>query len=188
MNEVVEYNDGYKMILCVVDCFSRYAWCQPLKTKNATEVWDAFANILADAEGKPNTIWVDQGKEFYNKVWDAKLKDLDIGRYSTYAPYKVSIVERFIRTLKHKFWFEFMKTGGRKWVEKLQDFVKEYNEEDEHSALRMTPDDAHHEKNETKLLRRLYPPPVEGKPKYELGEWVRVSPTKGIFEKGFHPT
>ncbi len=71
---------------------------------------------------------------------------------------------------------------------KLQDFVKEYNEEDEHSALRMTPEDAHQEANETMLMRRLYPPLVEGKPKYALGEWVRVSRTKGIFEKGFHPS
>jgi hypothetical protein len=186
MREVVQFNDGYTMILCVVDCFSRYAWCRPLKTKNAQEVWDAFASILKEAQ--PNTIWVDQGKEFYNKIWDAELKKLNIRRYSTYTTYKVATAERFIRTLKHKFWFHFMKTGKREWADKLQTFVEQYNEDDEHSALTMTPQEAHLDKNEGKLIDRLYPEPEIGKPQYKLGDWVRVSRTKGIFEKGFHPT
>ncbi len=188
MREVEQYNDGYKMILCCVDCFSRYAWCVPLKTKNAQEVWEAFAKILREADSKPNTIWVDRGTEFYNSVMTAKLKDLGIGRYSTYMPYKVSIAERFIKTLKHKFWFHFMKTGGRKWIDVLDKLVAEYNEEDKHTTLKMRPEQARDETNERNLLNRQYPQPVRGKPKFKLNEWVRVSRTKGIFEKGFHPT
>ena len=93
-------NDGYKYALVVIDAFSRYAWAQPLKTKTPAAVWSALQTILDDANSKPERLWVDQGAEFYNKLWTDKLKQLGIARYSTYSEYKVSVAERLIRSLK----------------------------------------------------------------------------------------
>jgi Integrase core domain len=178
-------NDGYKYILVVVDVFSRYAWCIALQTKNAKDVWDAFS--IALREHKPNFIWVDKGSEFYNATWTSRLKGLDVGRYSTYGGmYKVSIAERFIRTLKHRIWFEFVRDNTRKWIDRLDEIVDEYNNTI-HSAIRMTPIEARKEDNEDKLYKAMLPPTSVGKPKFSLGEWVRISRAKDKFEKGFHP-
>ena len=176
-------NEGYKYILVVVDVFSRYAWCRALKTKDAKDVWDALQTILDKQQ--PKHIWVDKGSEFYNKLWDAKLKALDISRYSTYSDAKVSIAERFIRTLKTKIWFQVIVRGTHKWIDLLQPIVETYNET-KHSTIKMTPTEAREPYNEEALLDEIESPPL-GKPKYKLGQWVRIHRMKGTFEKGFHP-
>ena len=33
--------------MCIIDCFSRYAWAVPLKTKTISETADAFNKILS---------------------------------------------------------------------------------------------------------------------------------------------
>jgi hypothetical protein len=163
MGEWHESNDGNKYILVVVDALSRYAWCKPLKTKNAKQVWDAFKAVM-DEGGKPNSIWVDKGTEFYNAIWTAKLKALDVDRYSTFGEYKVSLAERFIRTVKNRIWFRFIRDNTRKWIDALDEIVKGYNKTI-HSATRMSPNGAR--KNEGALLDRIKEPP-DGDPKYRL--------------------
>jgi hypothetical protein len=179
-------NDGNKYVLVVVDVLSRYAWCQPLKEKSAEAVWAALDRVMKDAKSKPSSIWVDKGKEFYNSLWTKKLKALDIQRYSTFNDFKVSIAERFIRTLKHRLWFHFVSANTRKWIDVLQREVEAYNHS-EHGTIKMTPAEAQEPANEDKLLDML-PPVVKGKPRYKLGQWVRINRLKGLFEKGFHPT
>ena len=97
--------------LVVIDAFSRYAWAQPLKSKTPQAVWAAMQTILDDANTKPERLWVDQGTEFYNKLWTDKLKQLNITRYSTFGEYKVSIAERFIRMLKTNLFRQFLLKG-----------------------------------------------------------------------------
>ena len=134
-------NDGYKYVLVVVDVFSRFAWCRELKTKDATTVWIAFNSILKESKKKPHKIWVDQGGEFYNKIWTDKLKSLNITRYSSFGDSKVSIAERFIRTLKTNLWFSMLTKGTHTWYDKLQTVVNEYNHS-KHSSLGMSPSKA----------------------------------------------
>jgi hypothetical protein len=93
------------------------------------------------------------------------------------------MAERFIRTLKNRIWFHFIKDNTRKWIDVLEGIVSEYNKT-RHSSLGMSPTRAR--KNEDLLLDRIKEPPV-GVPKYKLGDWVRINRLKGRFEKGFHP-
>ena len=58
-------NNGIKYFLTVFDVFSKFVWIIPLKRKTGQEVADAFSRILK--EPKPCKVWVDRGKEFYNK-------------------------------------------------------------------------------------------------------------------------
>ena len=39
-------NHGYKYILCCVDVFTRYVYCEPIKTKDISEVIKAFEMII----------------------------------------------------------------------------------------------------------------------------------------------
>ena len=65
MQKLSKWNKGYKYLLMVLDIFSEYGWIVPLKTKTGLEVSKALQSIFK--ENKPKMLWVDKGKEYYNK-------------------------------------------------------------------------------------------------------------------------
>ncbi|KAF0712580.1 putative transposon-derived protein F54H12.3 [Aphis craccivora] len=91
-------NKGYKYILCVIDCFTKFAWAIALKSKTGKEVTNAMSKILID--GAPKLLQLDNGKEFYNTNFDNLMAKYNIHKYSTFSIVKACIVERFNRTLK----------------------------------------------------------------------------------------
>ena len=102
MQSLSKYNKGIKYLLCAIDIFSKYAWVVPLKDKRGINIVNAFQTIIAKGR-KTSKIWVDQGGEFYNKLFKRFLKINNIEMYSTYNKGKSVAAERFIRTLKSKF-------------------------------------------------------------------------------------
>ena len=101
MQSLSKYNNGIKCLLCATDLFSEYALIVPLKDKRATTIDNAFQKTISKGR-KPNKIWVDQGGEFYNRLFKRFLKTNIIEMYSTYNEGKPVVAERFIRTLKNK--------------------------------------------------------------------------------------
>ena len=97
MQSLSKYNKGTKYLSCATDLFSKYAWVVPLKVKKGL----AFQKIVSKGR-KPNKIWVDQGSEFYNKIFKRFLKINNIEMNSTYNEVKSIVAERFIKTLKNK--------------------------------------------------------------------------------------
>ena len=75
---------------------------KPLKDKKGKTVPNAFMEIVKKFNRKPNKLWVDQGREFYNKLMQEWLDNNDISMYSTHNEGKSVIAERFIKTLKSK--------------------------------------------------------------------------------------
>ena len=77
---IMPTENNYKYILTVLDGFTRYAWCVPLKDKKGETVSNAFKEIMKKSNRKPNKLWVDQGKEFYNehmyKLFKFKKEDI----------------------------------------------------------------------------------------------------------------
>ena len=61
-----------------------------------------FQKFLDESNRKPNIIWVDKGREFYNRSKKSWLQDNDIEMYSTHNEGKSVVAERFIRTLETK--------------------------------------------------------------------------------------
>ena len=54
-------------MLNIIDVFSKYAWSIPLKDKTGETTLDAFKIIVKQSARKPKFIWVDEGKEFFNR-------------------------------------------------------------------------------------------------------------------------
>ena len=77
-------DQGYKIILTVIDLYTRYAWAIPLKDKTGKTMVEAFEEIFELNERVPNKLWVDNGSEFYNKVFKKFLEDNKIEMYSTF--------------------------------------------------------------------------------------------------------
>ena len=68
---IIKYkNNGIKYLLCAIDLYSKYAFVIPLKDKKGISIVKAFDKIIRQSNRKPNKIWVDQGGEFYNNVFE----------------------------------------------------------------------------------------------------------------------
>ena len=76
-------------------------------------------NILDDLERKPNNLWVDQGSKLYNKSFKKWLDDNDTKMYLKHNKGKSIIVERFIRTLKHKIYKHMTVVSKKVYVDVL---------------------------------------------------------------------
>ena len=95
---------------------------------------------------KPNNILVDQGGEFYNKIFKTFLTINNIKMFSTYNEGKSVVAEKFIRTLKI-FYFDV-----------IDDTVNKYNNI-VHRTIKMKPIDVisnsyaeHNEDSNKKIL------------------------------------
>ena len=69
---------------CVIDVFTKYAWVKPWKDKKGKTVINGFVEILNEFNRKPIKLWVDQGREFYNKFMQEWFDNNHILMYSTY--------------------------------------------------------------------------------------------------------
>ena len=80
----------------------------------------------------------------------------------------------------------FSANNTRKYIDILDLLVEQYNNTI-HSSIKMTPVEASREVNENKLWRNLYPEfgGVTLIPKFSIGDNVRITKEKKIFDKGY---
>ena len=81
---ICKFNKGYRLLLCVINIFSKYAWVFPLKDKKGVTITNNFQKILNNSMRKRSKIWVDKGSGFYNSSFKKWLKDNGIEMYSTH--------------------------------------------------------------------------------------------------------
>ena len=67
MQLINKSNKGSRLLLCVIDICSIYAWVILLKNKKGITVTNAFQKISDESKREPNKIWVDKGSEFYDR-------------------------------------------------------------------------------------------------------------------------
>lgn len=187
--EMIPYakeNGGFKYIMTVVDIFSKKSWAFPLKTKNGLEVTKSMAKLLKCGH-IPKNLHTDMGKEFFNSHFKKLMESYRINHYTTFSTKKAAICERFNRTLKDKIWRMFSYQGSYKWLKSLQKLIDEYNNT-VHRTIQMKPNDVDAEAEE-RLLRTVYANNIElrRRPKFKLGDHVRISKYKNLFDKGYTP-
>ena len=118
---------------------------------------------------------------------DEWLKDNSINRYSTHGPHKSAVVERFNRSLKENMWKLFTTYNTRKWVDMLPNLVNDYNNKI-HRTTKIKPVDAILPENKDEVRCHVDRLQYDRKtPKFKLGDTVRISRIKGLFEKGYLP-
>ena len=72
---ISKFNKEFRVLLCLIDIYSKYAGVILLKDKKGTTITNAFQKVLNESNRKPNQIWVDKDSKFYNrsmKSWLAK--------------------------------------------------------------------------------------------------------------------
>ena len=186
MSAFSKENDGVEFLLLVIDTFSKYGWIIPLKNKAGKTMVEAFKSIFKEGR-KPEKLWTDKGREFYNKDVKDLLKSYLIELYSTENEEKSSIVERWIRTMKDKIWKYFTDSRTQRYLDVLPDLLEDYNNT-VHSSTEFTPVEVSKKKNELAVWRNLYPDRHKISrltPKFSVGDEVRISKKKKVFEKGY---
>ena len=184
------FNFGFSCFLAVIDVLSKYAWVEPLKSKDGPETTKAFERILFRAKPRlPLKLQTDKGKEFFNKKFKALMKSRGIGLYSTESDKKAAVAERFIKTMKTLILRYFSSEQSFEWVSKIQQFVSTYNNT-LHKSIKMTPSEASNEKNEGRVIQNLYgfmwaEDNLKKRLKFEVGDFVRVSKADEVFRKGY---
>ena len=186
--EMIPYardNKGYRYLLTIIDIFSKYAWAIPVKRKTGKDVSEAMKSVLVKGR-VPKNLQTDRGKEFYNADFQKLMSRYKIKLYSIYSNLKAAICERFNHTLKNAMWKKFSLRGNYKWLDILHDLLTAYN----NCKLRTIgekPKDITTSNVAAILLKLTHKLNKKIRPKFNVGDKVRVSKAKAIFEKGYTP-
>ena len=176
---ISKFNKGFRLLLCVIDIFSKYTWTVPLKDKKYVSIVDAFQEILDKSGRRPKKIWVNKGSQFYNNSFKKWLKDNDTEIYSIHNEGKSVVAERFTRILKTKVYKYMTSVSKNVYIDKLDHIVGEYNNT-YHKTIKMKPVDV---KDNTYID---FKKGINDKdPKFKVGDHVRISKYKDIFAKGY---
>lgn len=191
MNNISRYNKNFRYILAVIDSFSKFGWCVPIKTKTSVNVIEAFNKIFKKTHRKPLNICSDQGREFVSNKFKKYLKERSINFYTINDPAtKASICERFIRTIKSLMYKYFTHAHTKKYIDVIDVLVEIYNNRF-HRTIRMKPNEVNESnilkvwKNMNETTSRVKSIFNEKVVKFPVGTFVRISNPKHIFEKGY---
>ena len=176
---LAKYNKNYKFIFTIIDNHTKFAWAIPLKDKSGKSTTTAFKKLIETSKRKPEKVWSDRGKEFYNKTFLDFLKQNEIQIYSTHSDLKAVFVERFNRTLLDLIKEPMYIEGKACWLNHINSALDKYNNR-VHTTTRMTPFEASN--------KPIDPPTFVNKPKqpkFQVGDYVRVPDKRNIYSKGY---
>ena len=183
MQKFSKLNKGYRYLLTCIDIFSKFAWVITLKDKKGITIKNALEKIFN--KRNPKFLWTDKGTEFYNKQVQDLLNENNIKLYSTNnSEIKSAALERFNRTFKNMMYKKFTENNNTIFYNILDELVNNYNNK-YHSTIRMSPIEGSKKINENKI-KNIYNFEKTKKPgKFKIGDRVRISLEKNIFEKGY---
>ena len=178
-SSLAKYNKNYKFIFTIIDNHTKFAWAIPLKDKSGKSTTTAFKKLIETSKRKPEKVWSDRGKEFYNITFLDFLKQNEIQIYSTHSDLKAVFVERFNRTILDLIKEPMYIEGKACWLNHINSALDKYNNR-MHTTTRMTPFEASN--------KPIDPPTFVNKPKqpkFQVGDYVRVPDKRNIYSKGY---
>ncbi len=194
MQSLSAQNDQFSWILTAIDVFSKYTFCEPLKTKTSQEVTEAFRRILVRARKEGRRFFQlrsDMGGEYKNFRFQKLMREFSIQHFFSYnQEVKSGMAERLQRTLKLRLSRIMTKRNSGRWVDVLQKVVHSYNHT-YHRSIGMTPASVTEGKVEQEVWRNLYesdPQPVkqEGSFQFAVGDTVRLSQAAKVFRREYN--
>lgn len=183
-----KFNSGYKFLLVVIDTFSKYLWARKLKTKTANEVAEQMEDIFKKSNRLCRHLHTDFGGEYINAKFKKLTEKYDINHFQTFSHLKAQICERVNLTIRRRLGWHFTKRGNYKWIDIIQGIIDNYNNT-KHRTTGFAPNKIN-KSNEKYILEKVYNKNEEKKkfsklkkPKFKIGDYVRLSKYKTHFEK-----
>ena len=185
VTNISEHNDDCHFILTVIDVLSKRADAEPVPRKTGPATTRALETIFQRTTRRPQRIESDKGREFYNNYFARTCRREGIHHFSTNSRHKASVAERFNRSLKELMYKHFTAENTYRWIEVLPQLIATYNTR-VHSSIGRQPNDVTPE-NEDEVYRVLYKKRPRPGRRLSVGDYVRISKTKHVFEKGYLP-
>ena len=190
--DLIEYpkykynNKHFVYCLVIIDCFTKFVWIKPMKTKTGEETARSFDSIFKEFDEHPINLMTDSGLEFFNSKVSQVLSSYNITHYKprTKTLWKASMAERVIQTIKRKVEKYFHLNKTKSWINVIDQIVENYNNTP-HRSHGFKPIDVV-EENRDDVFKRLYPNRnISVICKLNIGDRVRKIREKTLFEKGY---
>ena len=184
-------NEGTKFLLAAIDCFTKKGWIRPLKNKTAKTSLEAIKSVLEEMEEQPKAIFFDRGTEFKNVLVTGFLQKKNITIMHPNTEPKAAIVERFNRSIQDILYRYLTQNQTYKYIDILPDLLEIYNERGHRTLKYMSPNDAEKKENQEHVFQCLFDHYTQvyekkKKPRYKVGDHVRVKIKKTIMTRGYH--
>ena len=186
MDKLSRWNRGINFLLVTVDVFSRFLRVEALRSKGAEGVKAAVIKMCSKKNelNFPKKLWLDQGKEFFGDMANF-CEDVGVKYYHTYSETKVAFGERAIRTLKVLIYRYLEENDTLTYIKELQMFVDVINSRINRN-IGLAPKDVVNADFLTVMYKRMKLR-KNTKPKFQVGDKVRLALAEGKFQKGYKP-
>lgn len=189
VGQLSESNEGVRYLLTAIDMFSKFAVCVPMKNKTQDSSIAALKKLFQKL--KPKTLMTDAGGEFIGRNVQRFLRETGVKHYTPGSDIKCAGVERFNKTLQRKMYHYMTSAGTDKYIDVLPRLMLSYNTST-HSRLEMSPLQAERPQNDLAvkdMLNKHYLSFFNNKrakkPKFAVGDTVRVSKIKNPFMRSY---
>ena len=181
---------GYRYLFTTIDVFTKMAWVYPMKQNNAKTVKKCFQDIFSQCGQKPDKINSDRGSELVGKEVSKFLREENIHHYLSYSDRKCPVVERFNLTIQRLLYKIMTHENSYEWTKFLDQAMKIYLNR-KHRTIQMTPNEAEKEENQSKLNEIYFEKYKKAeanrrKPKFKIGDKVRIWNERLKFQRGYH--
>ncbi len=187
--ELVDANNGYKYLFTTIDVFTKMAWIYPMKENKCAVVMKCFKDILRQCGDKPERLNTDRGSELICKQFTTFLKENKIHHYLSYSLRKCPVVERFNLTIQQLLYKMMKQNNTYEWTKLIDKAMKIYLNR-KHRTIKMTPLEAEKDENgpilrQTYLKKYIKAGKKKIKPKFSVGDTVRIYKERGTFHRGY---
>lgn len=186
LQQYKDTNKGYRFVLVLIDCLTRYVRLRPLYTKKPVEVSQVLRAIFQSGF-KPRYLQGDAGMEFLGRPTQAMLKEEGVHFFVSDSNYKASMAERVIRTLKERLSRYFRSINLPRWYNILPKMERNLNSSANRSLYGLTPHAVHDDPHLQGMVwdRQFGTEATQSSSRFAPGDWVRIARQRGTFEKGY---
>lgn len=183
-SKIARFNGGVRFLLVSIDCFSRFAFCRPIKRKTGNQVAIALESIFQTEGRIPNKYQVDQGTEFWNVHVQTVLRKYNVHCYWVNSPLKAALIERFIRSFRSIMAKAMYNRHTPRYIDVLPKLLSMYNTRAHRSLGRFAPIEVN-KSNENYLWDKQYRDQFPKKTTFtfNIDDPVKVVLKKKLFEK-----
>ena len=185
VDKLSKQNAGIKYLLIAVDCLSRFLRVEPLKSKYATTTAEAFKQMIKQKQ--PKKVWVDAGTEFKGN-FKTLCQRRNIEIYQTFNEKKSAFAERNIRSLKNIIYKYLEEKWTFSYISQLKNFAQTINSRVNRvtkiASNKVTKKDVPY----LLSLNTIASEKLVSRPKFRIGDFVRISKVDLPFRKGYKQT
>ena len=90
MSKLSKYNDGFKVVMVVIDILYKYAWLELLKSRQGILTKNTLEHIFSEIIRFPEVIQMDKETELFNALVKTCLADNNIKLFATHNDQKTN--------------------------------------------------------------------------------------------------